>query len=260
MAREKFPDLIGLSPKKQLDGLPPLPKSKCGKRNRSCSAHGGGCGYRFKKGDKHWICPKCGADRRCWSNKVSKKKACRMHGANGGRPKKKTYAIYRGLEGFNELLADPDLLNNRMQITTLELIAEDLAKELFEHDQSALLDDLNKALRMIAGSVRVGNMSRLQAGLDMAMEAASPLTNARDLRREIYENYKLAGILKAQESKRVLDESGMIPAAVVWEFIGLNQRLMFQFIPSSTDRTAYMRELRSMVPEPPDNGSASKSI
>ncbi len=251
MAREKFPDLIGLGPKKQLDGLPSMPKGKCGKRNRGCSSHGGGCGYRFKKGDKHWVCPKCGADRRCWSGKVAKKKACRMHGAHGGRPPSRSYSIYHNLGNFNEIIMSPDLLNNRNQIAALEAMAQGLIKEMTEHDGLALLDDLNKALRMMAGSVHVGNLTTLRAGMDMAMEAIGPLINARDLRNEFYDVQRLNGILKDQEMKRELANSGMIPAAVVWEYIGLNQRLMFQFIHSANDRAAYMRELRTMVPEPP---------
>ncbi len=251
MAREKFPDLIGSGPKKQLDGLPSLSKSKCGKRNKSCSLHGGGCGYRFKKGDKHWVCPECGADRRCWANKVSKKKTCRVHGSSGGRPPSPSYSIYHNLGNYNEILASPDLLNNRYQIAALEAMAQKLIKEMTEHDGLALLDDLNKALRMMAGSVHRGNLTTLRSGMDMAMEAIGPLINARDLRNEFYDVQKLNGTLKDQEMKRQLATAGMIPAVVVWEYIGLNQRLMFQFVPDQNDRAAYMRQLRSMVPEPP---------
>ena len=260
MAREKYPDLIELSPKKQLDGLPSLPEAKCGKRNKGCSAHGGGCGYRFKKGDKHWVCPKCGSDRRCWSNRIKGRPACRMHGGRAGRKPTKGYAIYENLTNFNEILMNPDLLNNRMQITALEAIAQDLIEEMTEHDQSALLDDAAKAATMISAGLQFGDMVRLRAGTDMLLEALAPLKNARDLRREYYDNVGLSAKLKELEMKRSLAESGMIPAVVVWEYISFNQRMMFQFIPNANDRAAYMRKLRAVVPEPPGKHSdVSKS-
>ncbi len=256
MAREQYPDLIGLSPKKQLNGLPSMPKSKCGKRNKSCSVHGGGCGHRYKKGDKHWVCPECGADRRCWANHVKDRPACRMHGANAGRKPSKGFAIYHNLHDFNEILASSELLNNRMHLSALEAQIQDRIKEMTETDESGYLDDANKAAAMIAAGLQKGYQPRIQAGVDMLMEALAPLKNARENRREMCEVIRLANILKDSQIKWDLANAGMIPAVVVWEFIGLNQRLMFQFIPSANDRAAYQRELMSHIPAPPGSDAS----
>jgi hypothetical protein len=183
-----------------------------------------------------------------------------MHGGSGGRKPTKGYAIYSNLTNFNDILSSPDLLNNRYQIAALEGRGQDLLREAEEHDQSALLDDAARAAAMIKDGLHHGNMSRLQAGTDMLLEALAPLKNARDLRREWYDTLRLASILKGQENNRILAEAGMIPAVVVWEFIGLTQRLAFQFIPVANDRSAYMRELRAHIPEPPGENGNGKEI
>ena len=244
MAREQYPDLIGLSPKKQLSGLSSMSKSKCGKRNKSCSVHGGGCGYRFKKGDKHWICPECGADRRCWGNHVKGGSACRMHGAKGGRKPSKEKAILANIKGFNDILNSPNLLDNVTEIAAVKAISLQLIEEMTEHDQGALLDDANRAAAMIAGGLHKGYQPRIQAGVDMLLEALAPLSNARDLRHEYYETTKIHNLLVNNQLKWMMENRQMVPWVQVIEFMSIFQRFMFRYLPSSTDRANFLKDMR----------------
>ena len=244
MAREKFPDLIDIAPKKQLNGLPSMPKGKCGKRNKSCSIHGGGCGFRFKKGDKHWICPKCGADRRCWSNRISGGKTCRMHGAKGGRPLSKQHMILEKIQGFNAILDSPDLLTNTQEIAAVKALGLQQIEEMLQADRGALLDDANRAAAMIAGSIRTGNMHRLKAGADMLLEALAPLQNARSLRFEYYETIKLQNILINNQLKWAMENRQLVPWVQVVEFMSIFQRFMFKYLPNVNDRSSFLKDIR----------------
>ncbi len=253
--RDKFPDLIGLSPKKQLEKLPTQPKEYCGKRNKMCSIHGGGCGTRFKKGDKHWVCPQCGLDRRCASRKLEKKKACRMHGGRAGRKPTTGYAILENLKGYNAILKDDRLLRNTQHIAALDSVGLDLVKEMNEHDNSTLLDDAQKAARTIADAAKFGNMDRIRAGTDMLLEAITPLTHARDLRREWYDILALRNRLVDSERKWMMEDQ-MIPVLHVYEFMTVFQQLAIQFIPAQNDRAAFSRRLMAYFPSPPnENGN-----
>jgi rubredoxin len=256
--RQKFPDLIGKTPKQQLERLPTQPKEYCGKRNKMCSIHGGGCGYRFKAGDKHWVCPKCGLDRRCGSRKLEGKKACRMHGGNAGRPRTKGYAILENLKGFNDLLKDERLLSNSQHIAALDSMSLDLVHEMTEHDHSALLDEAQKAARMVVDGLRYGNTARTQAGADMLLEALAPLRHARDLRREYYDIMNLRNRMVDSERKWMMESEQMIPVSHVYEFMTIFHQLAFQFIPTQNDRAAFARRLMAYFPAPQaENGKVA---
>lgn len=255
--------LAELTPTKQLKKLPKLPKGKCGKRNKGCSIIRGGCGYRFKAGDKTWVCPKCGLDRRCRSNRVTKTRACRMHGAggdNGGRPPKQAYAILSNLgPNYNEILRSKDLLDNSNQIAALDVIVNKLVEEMHQYDAGAAVDDMMKAYTMIANAQRYGNTSRIRAGLDMLLEAMAPLRTSQQVRDEIYTNYTLRNRMVDNQRKWALENKQMVPWIQVVEIVGVFQQLMFQYLPSGSDRSSFLKALKARFGNviPRNNGDAS---
>lgn len=246
--RTKHPDLADLTPTKQLKQMPPLSEGKCGKRNKSCSIHGGGCGHRFKKGNKSWICPECAADRRCWSNRVSNSKACRMHGAggsNGGRPTGPDYAVIQNLyPQYNRILSNPELLSNQEDIATLQAIALKLFEEIESYDTGAALDDLQKAAAVIGGGIQYGNTGRLRAGLDLMLSAMAPLRSERDTRREYYDIIRLKTKLIDDHRKWALENKEMVPWIQVLELLDIFSQLMFKYLKSGQDRSSFTKDFK----------------
>ncbi len=246
--RTKHPDLADLTPSKQLKKMPSLPEGKCGKRNKSCSTHGGGCGYRFKKGDKSWICPNCAADRRCWANRVKNSNACRMHGAggsNGGRPPSQEYAIIQNLyPQYNQILSSPELLSNVQDIATLRAIGLHLFAEMEKYDTGASMNDLQKALATIGGAIQYGNTGRLRAGVDLALSAMAPVVAAEKTRREYYDTLNLANRMRDSERKWILANQEMVPWVQVIEILDIFSQQMFKYIQDPSHRSAFTKEFK----------------
>lgn len=262
-SREKFPDLIGQTPAKQKKGLPPIPAGKCGKRNKTCSVHGDGCGYRFKAGDKHWVCPKCGADRRCWSNRIKDGKTCRMHGAKGGTANGgggqpgREYAILENLHpNYNAILRSEKLLENSQHIAALDSLALTLIEEMKKYDYGAALDDLQKSYSMISAAHQYGNTSRIRAGLDMFLEAMAPLRSSYETRQEYYEIVMVRDRLINSQFKRMMENKQMVPWVQVMEFANLFVRIMFKHVRDQPTKTAIMNDIRPYF-RPDENGNAS---
>jgi len=246
--RTKHPDLADLAPAKQLKQMPPLPEGKCGKRNKSCSIHGGGCGHRFKKGDKSWLCPNCAADRRCWSNRVKSSKSCRMHGAggsNGGRPPSQEYAIIQNLyPQYNQILSSPELLNNTQDIAALRAIGLDLFEKMEKYDTGASMDDLQKAIATIGGAIHYGNTGRLRAGVDLALSAIAPVAAAEKTRKEYYDILNLVNRMRDSQRKWALENKEMVPFIQVLELLDIFSQQMFKYLPDASHRSAFVKEFK----------------
>ena len=250
--RSKNPDLIGLTPAQQLNGLPPLPAGKCGVRTRSCSVPAGGCGYRYKSGDKHWVCPECGLDRRCWSARVKDGKTCRMHGSGGkkngkapGHPPGLKYRVFSHLnDRYNEILNRPELLESKAEIAALEIRMETVSEEITQYTERCVWADVENAAEMINSAIQFGSDSRARAGLTMMLEAVAPYRAVRDGWNEFKDTAMLKAKLIDYQRRWNLESGDMFSAAEVMELINVFQHLMFRFIPVPTERSAFMRIFR----------------
>jgi hypothetical protein len=167
-----------------------------------------------------------------------------MHGAKGGRPPSKEYAILEQIKGFNLILDSPDLLSNTQEIAAVKALGLQQVEEMLKADRGALLDDANRAAAMIAGGLRYGNQSRIQAGTDMLLEALAPLKNARSLRFEYYETVKLQNILINNQLKWAMENRQMVPWVQVVEFMSIFQRFMFKYLPNVGDRSSFLKDIR----------------
>lgn len=256
--RTQHPDLIGLSPKEQLEGLPPLPAGRCGKRNKSCSTHGGGCGYRFKKGDKHWVCPECGTDRRCWSRRVEGLNSCRVHGSGGktggkngngkahGHPPGLKYQVFSRLNSrYNQILSNPNLLDMKEEIAALQIRLEKVAEEITEHSERANWGDVVSSSEMINVALSHRDFPRAYAGLTMLLEAIAPYRAVQEGWADYESTVSLKSRITDLQRKWDLESGGMYSAEEVMEMVNVFQLLMFKFIPEAAMRSAFMRILRT---------------
>jgi len=251
--RSKNPDLIGLTPAQQLNGLPPLPAGKCGVRTRSCSVPAGGCGYRYKAGDKRWVCPECGLDRRCWSARVTDGKTCRMHGSGGkkngkapGHPPGLKYQAFSRLnQRYNEILRRPELLEGKEEIAALEIRLEIVSQEITQYTERCVWTDVENAAEMINSAIQFGNNSRARAGLAMMLEAIAPYRAVKDGWSEFKDTAMLKAKLTDYQRRWDLESGNMFSAVEVMEMVNVFQTLMFRFIPEAAMRSAFMRILRT---------------
>jgi len=264
--RSKHPDLIGLAPVQQLKGLPPLPAGKCGVRTRSCSIHAGGCGYRYKAGDKHWVCPECGSDRRCRGDRIADSKTCRMHGSGGkkngkapGHPPGLKYQAFSGLnEHYNEILRRPELLENKQEIAALEVRLETVSEEITQYTERCVWADVENAAEMINSAIQFGSDSRARAGLAMMLEAIAPYRAVREGWNEFKDTAMLKAKLIDYQRRWDLESGDMFSAVEVMELINIFQHLMFRFIPVPSERSAFMRILQGHFKSPNGNKSANQ--
>lgn len=195
-----------------------------------------------------------GPGRQCKKLARKGKRTCRTCGS-GGRPP--ISGKYTGLAGFSQRiqkhLVDPRHLSLRAEIDVLGLRLDSLAHELLSSDAQPMPDIA--AIRKLAVSQ---SMAIAHLDADRLRRINGELIDKLDLlvaEESRWQEYRATArdfaALVSSEVSRDLATSNMIPAAVVWEYIEMNQALMFHYIPDSVQRGLYMRELRAMIPRPP---------
>lgn len=253
VTKRQYPDLIQKSPSQQLDGLDIWPDDYCQRRNRVCQVRSGGCGYRFKGGDKSWVCPKCGQDRRCSSKIVKGGKTCRMHGGTdsaGPSPKHMKYmAPQIILDNYNKVLSDPTLLTMSHEIGILTAYTQQVM-DLLEDQNAALA---NQELRSAIGKIDKGvfnlDMTLIREGLRQAYRALDPITIQILAWAEIKDNWKLQVIMAKAQNEWLKEQDEMMPRKHVLEVIIWMNRIGLKYIRDPLDRQAYGKEVLSLLPK-----------
>lgn len=244
---KRFPDLIGLPPDKQLKKLPKRSKQKCPARNKNCSKHRGGCGFRFMAGDPCWVCPECGLDRRCGTDKVKKKKTCRMHGANGGRPpgRQAKYIVSKGIEqAFNRIMASPDILDLSEEIAMIGARNDELNRLLDEADISHSFAEIEKNIGKLRSSVFIGDHKKMIDLAEKFLTDIEPLKSHKQIWDEIRENNKILTTMMDRMHKWQLEADLMIAAADVVEWLAHIARKFIKYLPNAQDRKRFSDEIR----------------
>jgi hypothetical protein len=244
---KKYPELIELPPDQQLKKLPKRKKIKCTARNKNCSKHRGGCGYRFIAGDPNWVCRRCGLDRRCGTDKVKKKKTCRMHGANGGRPPSKDakYIVSKGIEqAFNRIMTSPNLLDLSEEIGMVSARNDELNRMLDNHDLSHSFETIENNIKKLRDAAFIGEHSKITKIANAFFDDIEPLRAHKRIWDEIRENNKLLTAMMAQMHKWQLEEEMMLPVASVVEWLADIARRFIKYLPNPQDRKRFSDEIR----------------
>lgn len=191
--------------------------------------------------------PKLG--RQCKKLARKGKRTCRTCGS-GGRPP--LHGKFTSVAGFSKQvqknLADPRHLSLRSEIDILGLRLDGLAYELLSSESQPMPDvaEIQKLLVSQGLAIthqRESDLRRIQSELVRKVD----LLAAEEGRwREYRSTARDFASLVASESAHDLANRNMIPVAVVWEFIRLNQSLMFQFL-TSVQRSDYMIQLRALI-------------
>ena len=226
--------------------LPVLPPHKCGKRNKICRR----CLYRFVAGDKALICPECGADRRCRSDKVKGYKTCRMHGGTGGRPPTRVYTVVKHLKRAYNIA-----LEQAAQVRTL---AEELAAlrarndQLFQRldriEEKAAVAMVRKGLDMAQAGSMSGNTNKIARGVSLAIQGVAQLEVENETWYELRLNSTLIIKIEDTMQKWDMDNQQMISAQNVFEIIVRFYGRLLKYVRDSTDRRNLSLEIRQLLP------------
>ncbi len=248
----KHKDLIGLTPTQQLDKLPAWPDEYCQKRNKSCQPRSGGCGYRYKKGDKRWVCPECGNDRRCVAPKVTGKPACRMHGGAKGSGRAPVHMKYMPpqviLDNYHRHYPDKELLTLGHEIAILSSYTQQLFESLEEHDVTTAHLGIRMAAEIIEEGVRDINILRIRQGLQKLQDSLDPVIMTYLTWKEIKDNFKIQTSMADKQNTWLMKKEEMMPREEVLEVLVWMGRIGLKHIKTSEDRQSYGREIMSLLP------------
>lgn len=250
--KQKHPDLAGLTPTQQLDALPPFPDEYCQKRNKVCQPRSGGCGHRYKKGDKTWVCPECGFDRRCVGTKVKGRVSCRMHGGakgSGGVPKSMKYMPPQVIiDNYNRMFPDKELLTLGHEIAILSSYTQQLFESLEESNVTAAHFGIQAAAEIIEDGVRNMNMLRVRQGLQKLQDSMDPVMLTFLTWKEIKDNFNLQTSMADKQNNWLMKKETMMPREEVLEVLIWMGRIGLKHIKTSEDRQSYGREIMSLLP------------
>lgn len=248
--KKQYPKLIGVDPEEQLAKLPALPDHCCAKRNKSCQIRSGGCGYRFKKGDKSWVCPKCGQDRRCTSPKVFNAKACRMHGGavGAGHPNPRYRAPMVIREDYNKALSDPELLTLGHEIATMIGYTQQLFDLLEQQNVVLAHQEVQRGLHIIEDGISDTDFLAIRRGVQMIAKAMDPINLQIRAWREVKDNYKIQLAMAAKQQEWLAREDELMPRQHVLEVMIWINRIGMKYIKSVADRNAYGKEVIALLP------------
>jgi len=253
--REKHPDLIGKTPEQQLKALPPIPEAYCGHRNKNCTHQAGGCGYRYKKGDKSWVCPECGQDRRCNSQKVKDSTACRMHGGSPNRrrdPVARYAAPLSILEVYNERLADPDLLNVAQEIAAVQARTQQIFTMIDDNDPSLALQNLITGMKVIDVGLARTDFYKIRAGFQMCSEALDPIILQARGWIELRENFDLQTKMTDKQREWLLQDREVWPVSYALEIFIQFFREANKYIRDRADKRHFSDAIKMIVPPSDD--------
>lgn len=253
--RKKHPDLIGKTPDEQLKALPAIPDTLCGHRNKNCTHQAGGCGHKYKKGDKSWVCPECGQDRRCNSPKVKDATACRMHGGSPNRkmdPARRYAAPLAILDIYNERLADPDLLNMAQEIAAIQARNFQLFEMIDANDPSLALQQLLEGLRMIDLGLTQTNFFKIRDGYQLCMESLDPIVLQAQGWIELRNNFDLQTKMTDKQRDWLMQDRDMMPAAHVIETIIYVFREASKYIRDKNDKRQFGNSIKMIIPPSDD--------
>jgi|GEM_PF-6923813 len=253
LVKRKYPELIGKPPAQQLNGIDVWPEYICAKRNKVCQQRSGGCGHRFKKGDKSFICPDCGQDRRCIAKKISGGKTCRMHGGAKGAGRAPQTMKYMApqiiLDDYNKILKDPNLLTLSHEISLLSAHTQQIM-DLLEDNNAAVA---NQELRSAIGKIDKGSfnldMPLIREGLRQAYKALDPITIQILAWTEIKDNWKLQSVMAKLQNEWLQQKEEMIPRKHIIEILIWLNRITLKYIRDPKDRQAYGKEVLSLLPK-----------
>jgi len=250
--KQKYPDLMGLTPTQQLDALPPWPDKYCQKRNKVCQTRSGGCGYRYKKGEKCWVCPQCGNDRRCVGAKVKGKPACRMHGGakgSGGVPTTMKYMPPQVIiDNYNRMFPDKELLTLGHEIAILSSYTQQLFQSLEEYDVVVAHHGIQIAAELIEDGTRDMNMLKVRQGLQKLRDSMDPIMMTFLTWKEIKDNFNLQTSMADKQNNWLMKKETMMPREEVLEVLVWMGRIGLKHIKTSEDRQSYGREIMSLLP------------
>lgn len=249
--KNKYPELIGLEVKTQRRGLPTWPSGICKKRNRVCQTNTGGCGYRFKGGNKTWVCPRCGQDRRCVATKIRGKKACRMHGGpNQGRaPSSKKYMPPQVIrEGFNSVLDDPELLTLSHEIGLITSYTQQLLDLIDEQDIVGANEIIRGNLAKIEDAIARLNMVEIRECVQEFYKAIDPLIISVAAWSEIKSNLAIQLPMAKLQNKWNRDNDELMKKEHVMEVLVFMNRITLKYVKDPKDRQAYGKEIISLLP------------
>lgn len=237
-------------PKKKTD--PDMPKGfdyQCTARTKTCSS----CQHRYKKGDKTWVCPNCGMNRRCQNKAITDRPTCRMHGGGGGRPPGAKYVIAKRIsETFNRVFADPTIWDMAENQATLGARFEQLILQLDEIteeegggvDASAIHILVSKARKAIYKEQENLALDCLED----IMEILAPANREQYLWRQIMEINEMLRRNADSHKRYLLQQESKVSINEVVEVLVLIQKLAFIFIPEPRDRKAFARKMREFLP------------
>lgn len=249
----KYTKLIGKSPEAQLKKLPKLSVTKCSRRTKTCSPRRDGCSYRYKKGDKTWVCPKCGLDRRCMTDKTKATKTCRMHGGSGGRPHEPKYVISNAIKtAFNRIIASPELLSLKDEIAMMGARTDQLHHNLDEFAISHSWQDMTKSIDTAQKALIYGDQKTALKSVAFLAQAIEPLRAQYRIWEEIRENNKILTAMMDKQHRWNLDNEMMMSVEDVISFLARMTMLTIKYIPAPQDRKAFMREVRQYAPDSGD--------
>jgi len=253
LVKKKYPKLIGKTLKQQKKGMDTWPNDICARRNRVCQPRSGGCGYRYKGGNKTWLCPNCGQDRRCIVKKRKGAKTCRMHGSAKGAgraPKSMKYMPPQViLDRYNKVMEDPELLTMSHEIGLLTSYTQQIFELLDEQNVVLANQILRKAIAKIDDGAFELNMIEIRKGIQELYKALDPITIQVMSWLEIKDNWKLHLAMTKAQNEWLLQKDEMMPRKHVLEVLIWMNRIGLKYIRDPNDRKAYGREVISLLPK-----------
>jgi hypothetical protein len=242
----------------------PAPKAleisdgRCIARVKTCSK----CQYRYIRGDKAWVCPKCGTDRRCPNRAAKGNPVCRMHGANldGALASAKYNVAHQIYEGYNRLINDPNLLNLTQEIAVVGARSDELFGMLNAVDSRGAHESIGRALQSLETVVFMAMQDRgknkvleipmadLQGVIRKFHEALSPVNIEFHLWDMLKDSLEMTRRLQDTERKWAVSNEGLIPVQLVLEVLLTIQRLTMKYIRNPEDRAAFGKEFRDAIP------------
>ena len=253
LVKKKYPNLIGKTPNQQLRGLDEWPDTYCQRRNRVCQPRSGGCGYRFKGGDKSWVCPQCGQDRRCVAKKIEGKKTCRMHGSAKGAGRAPSSMKYMApqiiLDDYNKVLGSTELLTMSHEIGLLTAYSQQIMDLLDEQNAALANQELRAAVQKIDKGSYDLNMPLIREGLRDIYKALDPLMIQVMAWTELKDNWKLQVTLSKAQNEWLKEQDEMMPRKHVLEVLIWINRIGLKYIRDPADRQRYGQEILSLLPK-----------
>jgi hypothetical protein len=248
--KTRHPDLIGKTPAEQEAGLPKFPAEWCGARTKSCPHQSGGCGYRYKGGDKSLVCPECGYDRRC-SNPKGDEPRCRLHGGSKNRVQS-PYSKYRIpmviLEDFSRLLADPQLLNLSAEIASVSSRTQQIFDMMEDNDPSLAIMNLLRGHDIIEEGLKKTDFFKIRKGFQIATEAMDPTIIQARAWVELRNNFELQTKMVDKQREWIAKEAEAMPREQVLEMFILVVRRAQKYITNKADRAAFRKDMAQLLP------------